>query len=185
MTATQIAPTAISTNGAQPHKSLTDTETYSKNVLGPVFFTLSNLSVRGYAGEPEPPVHVSPEQSQYIIASNEQFEVSVDVEFNNSPLAQLMMCLGTKVSVCFSFEGIGAKAVELDLSDAIVTEKGRTQYTLKWVGTPDAAKLTPGFYAIAAVATVGPIDHPCAPKCAFGFGYIAKVLLQVYSAFEC
>ncbi|MEB3355208.1 MAG: hypothetical protein VKK04_00575 [Synechococcales bacterium] len=160
------------------------TETYSKNVLGPVSFTLCNLQIRGLAEEPEQPKNVSPAQSPYIVASNEQLEVSVDIEFNTSPLTRLLLCLGTKLTVCFSFEGIGAKAVELDLEEMMITEKDVFKYTLTWEGTPDAAGLTAGFYGIAAVATVGPVEHPCAPKCAMGFGYIAGLLLQVYDAFE-
>ncbi|MGF1535980.1 MAG: hypothetical protein ACFB4J_05775 [Elainellaceae cyanobacterium] len=160
----------------------TDTETFSKNILGPVEFTLKNLRVMGFP-DPEDKVP-APEQSPRIIASDERFEVSVDVEFNNTPLTQLLLCLGTRVTICFSFEGVGAKALELDLEESVVTQKGQRQLTLTWSGTPDEAGLTAGFYAIAAVATVGPVEHPCAPKCAYGFGYIAKALLQVYPAFD-
>ncbi|TVQ17087.1 MAG: hypothetical protein EA367_18420 [Leptolyngbya sp. DLM2.Bin15] len=49
---------------------------------------------------------------------------------------------------------------------------------------PDGAELT-GLYAIAAVATVGSINHPCMLKVAFGFAAITRVLQQLYSAFEC
>ncbi|MEO0409028.1 MAG: hypothetical protein AAF289_16920 [Cyanobacteria bacterium P01_A01_bin.135] len=159
-----------------------ETETYSKNILGPVEFTLMNLRVKGLADdEPKEP---APEQSPRIVASDEEFEISVDVEFNNTPLTQLLLCLGTRVSICFSFEGVGAKALEVDLEESVITEKGQRQLTLTWKGTPDSAGLTAGFYAIAAVATIGPVEHPCAPKCAYGFGYIAKALMQVYPAFE-
>jgi len=162
--------------------SASETETYSKNILGPVEFTLKNLRVEGLAGdEPKPP---APDQSPRIIASDEAFEASVDIEFNNTPLTQLLLCLGTRVTICFSFEGVGAKAIEVDLEESVVTQKGQRKLTLTWSGTPDEAGLTSGFYAIAAVATIGPVEHPCAPKCAYGFGYIAKALMQVYPAFD-
>jgi hypothetical protein len=88
------------------------------------------------------------------------------------------------MSVCFSFEGVGAKAVEIDLEDMQQTSKDVFKYTLKWYGTPEMAGLTAGFYGIAAVATIGPVQHECAPKCAMGYGYIAGLLLQVYDAGE-
>ncbi|MGB3496310.1 MAG: hypothetical protein WBA57_26515 [Elainellaceae cyanobacterium] len=161
------------------------TETHSKNVLGPVYFTLCDLRLRGLAGEPDLPETVAPAQSPYIIASNEEFEIDVDIEFNSSPLTRLLLCLGTRLTVCFSFEGIGAKAVELDLEATELTSKDVFKYTLTWKGTPEEAELTAGFYGIAAVATVGPVEHPCAPKCAMGYGYIAGLLMQVYEAFDC
>lgn len=170
--------------GQQIPVQIGGTETYSKNVLGPVSFTLCNLQIRGLAGEPELPKDVAPAQSPYIIASNEQFEIDVDIEFNSSPLTRLLLCLGTKMTVCFSFEGVGAKAVEIDLEQVEYTRKDVFKYTLTWKGTPEMAGLTAGFYGIAAVATIGPVEHPCAPKCAMGYGYIAGLLLQVYDAFE-
>ncbi|HHP7243158.1 MAG TPA: hypothetical protein ACFE0H_00585 [Elainellaceae cyanobacterium] len=179
-----MADTATPKIGAQVPYQVGETETYSKNILGPVAFTLCNLRVAGSAIEPTWPKEVAPAQSPFIVASDEEFAVSVDIDFNNSPLTKLLLCLGTKITVCFSFEGIGAKAVELDLEDMIVTEKDKFNYTLKWNGTPSKAGLTSGFYAIAAVATVGPVEHKCAPQCAYGFGYVAKVLMQVYEAFN-
>ncbi|MGB3496311.1 MAG: hypothetical protein WBA57_26520 [Elainellaceae cyanobacterium] len=168
----------------QPKKQVSNSETHSKNVLGPVSFTLCDLRLRGLAEASEVP-SVAPDQSPYIIASNEPFEIEVDVEFNRSPLTSLLLCLGTKMTVCFSFEGIGAKAVEIDLEEAQLTYKDVYKYTLTWKGTPEEAGLTAGFYGIAAVATIGPVEHPCAPKCAMGYGYIAGLLLQVYEAFDC
>jgi hypothetical protein len=169
--------------GAQVPYQVAETETYSKNILGPVYFELCNLRLRGKAEAPAWPKNVAPTQSPYIIASNEEFEVSVDIKFNDSPLTRLLLCLGTRMHMCFSFEGAGAKAVELDLEVSEVTEKDKFEYTLSWHGTPDQAGLTAGFYVVAGIATIGPIDHPCAPKCAYGFGYIAKQLVQVYEAF--
>lgn len=177
-------PDTIKKIGDQIPVQIGGTETYSKNVLGPVSFTLSNLCLRGLAGEPSAPKNVAPAQSPYIIGSDEEMEMSVDIEFNNSPLTRLLLCLGTKLSVCFSLEGVGAKAAEVDLEVTDKTSKDVFSYTLTWKGTPDEANLTAGFYGIAAVATVGPVEHACAPKCAMGFGYIAGLLLQVYDAFE-
>ncbi len=168
---------------AQPKTQYTTTESYSKNVLGPVSFTLSNLRIKGTAGLPEEPKQVAPGQSPYIIASNEEFSASVDVEFNDSPLTRLLLCLGTKVEICFAFEGMGAKAAEVDLTAAIWTEKDKFNYTVTYQGTPEESGLSNGFYVIAAVATVGPSKHACAPF-VFGYGYIAKRLLQVYQAFN-
>jgi hypothetical protein len=93
----------VTTDSAQSSKQNTDTETYSKGILGPVYFTLSNLNV---AGSDVAPADLH--QSQYIVASNENFTISVDIEFNASPLAKLLMCLGTTISVDFGFEGFGA-----------------------------------------------------------------------------
>lgn len=170
--------------GPQSPYQLSDTETYSKNILGPVWFSMSNLRVAGTAGIPPQPVNVAPSQSPYIVAADEEFSVSVDIEFNNTPLSSLLLCLGTKVTVSFGFEGIGAMAAELDLSKMIKTEKGTYKYTITRKAIPAEVGLTPGLYAIAAVATVGPADHECS-QCVLGYGYIAKALLQVYQPGGC
>lgn len=169
--------------GPQVPVQFSDTETYSKNILGPVYFTLSNLRVEGQAGTPALPKTVAPEQSPYIVANNEEIKASVDIQFNDSPLTRLLLCLGTTVEVCFSFEAIGAKADDADLTASIKTEKDKLSYTVTWEGTPEAGGMKPGFYAGGAVATIGPAMHPCA-QFVFGYGYIAKVLLQVYAAFS-
>ncbi|MGQ4647031.1 hypothetical protein [Lyngbya aestuarii] len=171
----QLKPTA----GPQPLPQVGTTETYSQNILGPVYFELYDLRVEGQTTPSQPP---HPENSPYIISSNEDFTASVKVKFNNSPLTRLLLCLKTKIHICFSFEGVGAKATELDLSAWIETEKDVFEYTITYEGTPDAAGLTSGFYAIAAVAEIGPGNHPCA-QYVFGYGYVAGVLLQVYKAF--
>lgn len=190
---TAVVPTTPNPiSGMRPQPSLgmpsqpgiiSATETYSRNVLGAVYFDLKNLRIGGTAPEPQPPEYVALAQSQYIIASNETFKISVDLHFNDSPLARLLLCLGTKINVTFSFEGVGAKATEEDASVSITTEKDKFDYTLTYQGTPDTTKLTPGFYAIAAVAQIGPSDHACG-QFVFGFGYIAAVVLQVYQAFR-
>lgn len=166
---------AIPVTGPQPSELYSATETYSKNILGPVFFELSNLRVGGTSTEP-----AAPSQSPYIIGSDEQFSISVDVKFNNSPLTELLMCLGTEINVNFAFEGVGKAAAEADLEAPVkVTSKGQFEYTVTYTGTPSTSELTPGFYAIAAVVTIGPANNPCSQK-VLGYGYIAKVLLQVY-----
>ncbi len=154
----------------------TAAETYSENILGPVSFTLSYLNVAG-----SNPTPAAPNQSQYIVASNEPFTISVQIDFNSSPLSKLLMCLGTTVSVDFGLEGFGA-APDVDVTASIVTEKDTFAYVISWEGTPDIAKLTPGLYEIGATVTVGPSNHPCA-QFVFGFGYIEEILLQVYKAF--
>ena len=168
---------SIPTNGAQNSSLNTDSETYSKGILGPVYFKLSNLNIAGTNQAP-----ADPNQSQYIVASDETFVVSVDIEFNSSPLSKLLMCLGTTVSVDFGFEGFGAAAKEVDINASITTYKDVFKYTLTWEGTPEQAGLTSGLYEIGATVTVGPSNHPCA-QYIYGFGYIEEILLQVYPAF--
>ena len=163
--------------GGPQHKyQPTSSETYSNNILGPVSFELYQLNVAGSS-----PNQAAPSQSQYIVASNEQFTLSLQINFNNSPLTKLLMCLGTTVSVDFGFEGFGA-APEVDVKAGIVTEKDKFEYVVSWTGTPDMAKITAGLYEIGATVTVGPGSHPCA-QFIFGFGYIEEILLQVYPAF--
>ncbi|MEW6492850.1 MAG: hypothetical protein AB1589_10130 [Cyanobacteriota bacterium] len=168
---------SIPTNGAQNSSLNTDSETYSKGVLGPVYFTLSNLTVAG-TNQALADLH----QSQYIVAADENFMVSVDIEFNSSPLSKLLMCLGTTVSVNFGFEGFGAAADEVDIQASIVTQKDEFKYTITWMGIPEQASLTPGLYEIGATVTVGPSNHACA-QYIYGYGYIEEILLQVYPAF--
>jgi hypothetical protein len=162
----------------QPTQQIGATETYSENVLGPVSFKLWNLRVGGTAGLPEPPKHVAPGQSPYIITANEQFSISVDIEFNDTPLTRLLLCLGTNVCVDFCAEGCGKSASEVDLTACIVTKKDVFKYTLTFTGTPASAGLTDGFYGIAAIVKVGPSTHPCA-NYIFGCGYLAGVFLLV------
>lgn len=166
-------------DGPQSKKQFSDTETYSKNILGPVYFELSNLRVFGKAGLPDDKI-VAPSQSPYIVASNEEFCVSVDITFNESPLSSLLMCLGTRMTVDFAFEGLG-QATEIDWAVTDITVKDEFSYTLTYSATPDAAQLVSGLYAIAAVASIGPVENECSTHI-LGYGYIAKQLLQVYPA---
>lgn len=162
---------------AQPPVQYTTTETYSKNILGPVYFEMSDLSVGGLSQEP-----AAPDNSPYIIATNEEFKAKVKIKFNDSHLTRLLLCLGAKIEVNFCAEGCGSKATERDLIAYVKTKKDVFEYEVIYTGTPDSAGLTEGFYVIAAVANIGPCDHPCA-QFLFGAGYVAKVYLQVYEAF--
>ena len=162
-------------DGPQPGEQHRGSETYSKNILGPVIFELSYLNVIGSSNVP-----ADPTQSQYIVASNEPFTLSVQVNFNNSPLTKLLMCLGTTISVDFGLEGFGA-APDVDVKASMVTQKDKFVYVVTWTGTPTDAKLTPGLYEIGATVTIGPANHPCA-QYVYGYGYIEEILLQVYPA---
>lgn len=160
--------------GAQSPFQHADTEMYSDDILGPVWFSLTNLRVSGTNANP-----AAPAQSKYIIAESETFNVSVDIEFNKTPLSSLLMCLGTRLSVDFSFEGFGKKAAEVDLTKSILTAKGVYSYTLTYTGVPMKDGLTAGLYEIAAVVDIGPVENKCQTP-VFGHGYIAEVLLEVY-----
>jgi hypothetical protein len=172
---------AIAKLGAQPSAQVGASETYSKNILGPVFFKLCNLRFAG-AGEDSDKM-AAPEDNQHIIASDEQYSVSVDVEFNDTPLTRLLLCLGMPVEVCFSFESIGGKGEDVDVSASIVTKKDQLSYTITYTGKPEDDGFGNAFYVGAATATVNPPAHSCAPNCPFGFGYLATVLVQVYPSF--
>jgi hypothetical protein len=162
----------------QPQPQNSASETRSKSILGPVMFELSNLRVAGRGTLPADPVN-----SPYIIAENEVFDVSVDIEFNKTPLTELLMCLGTRVGINFAFEGFGKAADEVDLAQSIKTTKGNYKYTITYTGVPKAAGMDPGLYEIAAVAEVGPVENACSTK-VWGHGYIQEVLLEVYPAGE-
>lgn len=160
---------------------VTDSETYSRNILGPVFFTLSDLKVKGTAGVPELPDFVAPGQSPYIVAEDEKVVASLKIAFNKSPLSALLMCLETQVTINFHFEGQGNIADEVDESITIYTEKDKYEYTIELPGTAQEWKMDPGLYVISATAEVGPARHKCS-QFILGYGYIADVLLQVYPA---
>lgn len=172
---TALAPVVI---GAQSPFQHSDTETYFDDILGPVWFSMSNLRVAGANTNP-----ASPAQSKYIVAADEEFSVSVDIKFNKTPLSSLLMCLGTKIAVTFAFEGFGKKAEEIDLLAEIKTVKGQYEYTVTYTTTPAAAAMTEGLYEVAAVANIGPVDNEC-KTAVFGHGYIEESLLQVYAAGE-
>ncbi len=174
-----VAPAAASSIiTPQPLVQHGASETYSDNILGPVAFKMSNLRIAGTNKKP-----AASAQSPYIIGSQEAFSVSVDIEFNRTPLTALLMCLGTKLSVDFAFEGYGQKAVEIDLIAAGKTQKSDYTYTLTYTGTPAVAGLTSGLYQVAAIATIGPVDNECS-SCVFGHGYLERVLVEVYPSNE-
>lgn len=167
--------------GSQPRAQVGATETYSKNIIGPVFFTLCNLRFAGAGDDTDKTV--SPMQNQYIVAEDEEYEVSVDVEFSKTPLTRLLLCLGMNVDICFSFESIGHKGKDVDVTESIVTQKDQYTYTITHKGKPADDGFGNTLYAGAVTATVNPPDHKCAPNCPFGFGYLAAVLVQVYPSF--
>lgn len=163
-------------NGPQRPTEQTDSETYSRSILGPSYFTLSELNVAGSSVAP-----ADPNQSQYIVASNETVTLSLKVTFNDSPLTRLLLCLGVDITVDFGLEGFGKNATEVDLATTIVSKKDVFEYVIEWQGTPAEAGLTAGLYEIGATVTVGPGHNPCA-QYVFGYGYIESILLQVYQA---
>ncbi|MEM1239025.1 MAG: hypothetical protein AAGI45_04205 [Cyanobacteria bacterium P01_H01_bin.26] len=166
---------------AQPTKQFSATETYSKNILGPSFFSMSDLTIAGTSDDSKIGLDVAPANSPYIVADTEEFSVSLKVTFNKSPLTSLLMCLGTEVHVRFAFEGIGGAATEKDVDVMIKTVKDQYEYELTWTGTAKDAELTAGLYGVAAVAQIGPVKHECSQPI-IGYGYLAGKLLQVYPA---
>ena len=172
-------PVLVPVNGPQPLTQHTASETYSRNIMGPVFFEMSNLRVGGSDRAPGGGLEVAPANSPFIVANTESFTASVHIEFNRTPLTRLLLCLGTKIKVKFPVEGLGSAATETELTAEITTEANKFDYALVYEGTPARAGLTEGFYMISAVAEIGPSNHPCA-QFLFGAGYVAKVYLQVY-----
>ncbi len=179
MSARSIRNQVIGVPGQPDEISLT--ETRSKTIVGPVTFKLSNLDIKGLGTLPADPAN-----SQYIIAANEPFVVSVDVEFNRTPLSELLMCLGTRINIDFGFEGFGVDGDEINLMATALTEKGVYKYHVETkpvrpIDVPSG--MGPGLYQIGAVAKVGPVENKCTTKI-WGHGYIAEVLLEVYAAGE-
>ena len=169
---------AVYLRPAQEKPQYTSTETYSKQILGQSSFELYKLTVKGTKGDPTPPWHVAPFQSPHIIDTDEYMWVGLHIQFDRSPLTKLLMCLGTPIHVCFSFEGFGKKTAEIDLPVKIITQEGRFKY---WIGTkvqPQDVGLTEGFYQVAATVEVGPLTHRCG-QYIFGYGYIGEVRVQI------
>lgn len=159
--------------GQQP-REVSDEETRSTAVVGQVTFDLKNLRVRGLGTKP-----AAPSNSPFIIAENEEYELTVDIEFNRSPLTELLMCLGTRMTVNFGLEGYGISAPEVDVQETLITYKGEFNYTIVHRAIAKRDGLTPGLYEIGAVATIGPVENKCTTKI-WGHGYIKEVVLQVY-----
>ncbi len=168
-------------NRPQPKRQFSATETESTKPLGPVAFKLSNLKVEGQAEDPMLPTQIAPIQSEFIVSEDEPVRFSVDASFNNKPLTRLLLCLGLNIDINFALEGVGGLTVETDVKATAVTRKGEFSYTIEVEVTPKELGLTPGVYAIAAVASIGPADTPCSQE-VIGYGYIAGQLLQVYAA---
>ena len=161
--------------GAQP-RELTSSETRSQSIVGPVTFELKDLRVAGLGTNP-----ANPTNSPFIIAENEEYELSVTIEFNRTPLTELLMCLGTEMVVDFGLEGYGINAPEVNVRETYVTEKGVFSYSLVHTGVAGKDGLKPGLYEIGAVVTTGPVRNECTTKI-WGHGYIKEVILQVYPA---
>lgn len=160
---------------------VTDTQTRSRSILGYLEMSLSNLKAVG-VGEPvQFPEHLAPADSPFIISATERFTLSVDVEFNQQPLSQLLLCLGTPIKVNFALEGLGQATPDVDLAVQAVTRKGEFVYTVTFEGTPRAAGMLAGLYGISATVEIGPAEHDCSQQ-VYGYGYIAGVLLQVYAS---
>jgi hypothetical protein len=159
--------------GEQP-RELGTTETRSRSIVGPVTFKLQDLRVKGLGTKPADPTN-----SPFIISEDEEYELSVNVEFNRSPLTELLMCLGTRVIIDWGLEGYGKNAPEIDVQASIVTVKGQFSYNVSRRAVARRDGLKPGLYEIGAVATVGPVENKCTTKI-WGHGYIKEVLLEVY-----
>jgi len=168
------SPVSIPVSGPQASTLTSDSETYSYNVLGPSSFKLSNLDVTGSSVVP-----AALSQSKYIIALDEEMIFSVVITFDQSPLTALLMCLGTDLNIDFECEGFGKAATEADVEVTYTTTEGQFAYLITYKGTPRAAGMTPGFYEMAATATIGPVTHKCGQHI-LGYGYIGEIRFQVY-----
>ncbi len=156
------------------------TESFPRSFSVPLEFKLYDLQAKGSSMRP-----ASPANSPFIVAGNEEVEFSVKVEFTPSPLAKLLMCLGTPITIVYSLEGYGRRAAELDLEKTIITEAGKFLYTVSLKAIPNntAPTMTPGLYQIAAVARIGGTIGKC-PSGIWGHGYVDQALLEVYAAGE-
>lgn len=156
------------------------TESFPRSFVCPLEFKLYDLQVKGTSKKA-----ACPANSPFIVASNEEVEFSVNVEFTPSPLAKLLMCLGTPITIVYSLEGYGRRAAELDLEKTIITEAGKYLYNvaLKAIPNHTTPVMTPGLYQIAAVARIGGSIGKC-PSDIWGHGYVDQALLEVYAAGE-
>jgi len=172
------APSAELRNGLPTQTGLvSDSETYSREVLGDAYFELYRLTVTGLRGDIAP-WGPHPEQSPHIVDTDENMRVGMVIRFNRSPLTALLLCLGVDISAIFHFEGLGGIAAEKDLQVTVKSEEGQFAY---WIGTqiqPQTLGLNPGYYQVAATIKVGPLTHKCG-QYVFGYGYIGERRLQV------
>jgi hypothetical protein len=149
-----------------------DTQTSAPDILGPVTFKLSDLSILG----------TTQDEALDIVSTVETVKLSVKITFNDKPLTQLLLCLGMKLSVDFAFEGFG-KAAEVDvLNEKITTEKDKFVYIVETDLTPSEAGLTQGFYEVAATVKVSSPAHKDCGQKVLGIGFIKEFSFQVYEA---
>jgi hypothetical protein len=155
----------------------TDTETYSREVLGQSQFELYHLKATGMRGQ-LPPWGPHPEQSKHIIDLDEDMRVGLVIKFDQSPLTSLLLCLGVTIKAYFHFEGLGAASAEKDLAVVASSQENVFKY---WVGTvikPQDLGLTKGYYLMGATVEVGPLTHRCG-QFIFGYGYIGERRVQI------
>jgi hypothetical protein len=156
---------------------VTDTETYSREILGQSYFELYHLKAAGTRGE-LPPWGPHPEQSKHIVDLDEDMRVGLIIKFDQSPLTRLLLCLGVDINAQFHFEGLGAASAEKDLTVTIKSVENQFKY---WVGTvikPETLGLSKGYYLVGATIEVGPLTHRCG-QFIFGYGYIGERRLQI------
>ncbi|MBE9112969.1 hypothetical protein IQ273_26635 [Nodosilinea sp. LEGE 07298] len=156
---------------------VTDTETYSREILGQSQFELYHLKATGMRGQ-LPPWGPHPEQSKHIIDLDEEMRVGLVIKFDQSPLTRLLLCLGVTIKAYFHFEGLGAASAEKDLEVVANSEEDVFKY---WVGTiikPQDLGLTKGYYLVGATVEVGPLTHRCG-QFIFGYGYIGERRVQI------
>jgi hypothetical protein len=156
---------------------LSDSETYSREVLGEAYFEMFRLTAQGLRGDIVP-WGPAPDQSPYIVDTDETMRVGTLIRFNRSPLTALLLCLGIDICVNFHFEGLGGAANETDLKVKVKSTEGQFTY---WVGTlikPEDIDLNSGYYLVSATAEIGPVTHKCG-QYVFGYGYIGERRLQV------
>lgn len=155
----------------------TDTETYSREILGQSQFELYHLKATGMRGQ-LPPWGPHPEQSKHIVDLDEDMRVGLVIKFDQSPLTRLLLCLGVTIKAYFHFEGLGAASAEKDLEVVATSQEDVFKY---WVGTilkPQDLGLTKGYYLVGATVEVGPLTHRCG-QFIFGYGYIGERRVQI------
>jgi hypothetical protein len=155
----------------------TDTETYSREILGQSQFELYHLKATGMRGQ-LPPWGPHPEQSKHIIDLDEDMRVGLVIKFDQSPLTRLLLCLGVTINAYFHFEGLGAASAEKDLTVVATSQENVFKY---WVGTvikPQDMGLTKGYYLVGATVEIGPLTHRCG-QFIFGYGYIGERRVQI------
>ena len=159
---------------AQHFHQLSETEACSKNILGPAYFEISELAiiVDGSTG-----ANLAPD-SPRCVHGEDKFSISLKLEFNKSPLTSFLIELDTEIHLRFVLEDISDTSVEKELATMLTTLKDTYVYRLQWTGTAATARLSPGLYAVAAIAQIGPVNHGSSQP-VVGYGYLAGKLLQV------